>query len=230
VWGWQGSWLGLAAAALLLSLGTWRWLPREGTTSDRPATAGAAPVGGRRLLSWLTAAYFLEGLGYVVTGTFLVAQVQRLPGLAGYGASAWVLVGLAAVPSCVLWAHLARRAGYPTALTLAYGVQAAGIVLPVVWPSLIGIYSGAIFFGGTFMGIVTLTIGWGRTLLPQQSGWVIGLLTTAFGAGQILGPGAAGWLAERLDGFAIPLIAAALVVAAGGLLIPLGLWFETRKR
>lgn len=228
-WGWRGTWLGLSVAATLLGLGTWRWLRQGATAGERRPAAPDAGASGR-ILSWLTAAYFLEGLGYIVTGTFLVAQVQRLPGLAGHGAGAWVLVGLAAVPSCFLWARLARRIGFPTALVLAHGVQAAGIVLPALWPGMIGIYSGALLFGGTMLGIVTLSLGWGRALLPHQAGRVIGVLTTAFGAGQILGPVAAGWLAERLDGFTVPLIAAAAVVALGGLLIPLGLAVEKGRK
>ena len=112
---------------------------------------------------------------------------------------------------------------------LAHGVQAAGIVLPVLWPGIAGIYGGALLFGGTMLGIVTLALGWGRSLLPQQAGRVIGILTTAFGAGQILGPAAAGWLAERLDGFTVPLLAAAAAVALAGLLIPLGIWLNQRN-
>ncbi len=229
VWGWRGAWLGLSLLCLPLAAVTWRWLRDEAPSGPPSEGQTQAPGQGKRLLGWLTGAYFLEGLGYIVTGTFLVALVQRMPGLSGHGAGSWILVGLAAVPSCFLWAHLARIVGHPRALLAAHLLQAAGILLPVVLPGLLGVYGGALLFGGTMLGIVTLSLGWGRSLLPGQAGRVIGILTTAFGAGQIIGPTAAGWMAEHFDGFALPLFAAAAVVALGGLLIPLGMALEGRR-
>ncbi len=220
-WGWRGAWLGLAVLALPLLTCAWLALGRNGAGEKVPVRA-EAHNGSFAPLAWLTVAYFCEGLGYIVTGTFLVASVQRLPELAGHGAASWTVVGLAAIPSCLLWAWLARRTGFVAALVLAHLVQAAGILWPVLQPGPIGIYGGAVFFGATFLGIVTLAIAWGRTLLPQRGGWVIGLLTAAFGAGQILGPVAAGWLADRLDGFEVPLLLASLIVAAGAVFVLLG--------
>lgn len=227
-WGWQGTWLGLAALATLLGGGVWRWLADHhpaggGGKENRPEQARE-----RSFLPWLSASYFLEGLGYVVTGTFLVALVQRATGIAGVAAGSWIIVGLAAVPSCTLWAWLARRTGFATALVLAHFAQAAGIALPVLLPNAAGAFGSALLFGGTMLGIVTLALGWGRTLLPHQTSRVVGVLTTAFGAGQILGPAAAGWLAERTSGFSLPLLAAAGVVALGGLLIPAGMLHTSR--
>ena len=74
----------------------------------------------------LTLAYLLEGTGYIVTGTFLVAIVEQMRGLSGFGSSVWVVVGLAAAPLTVLWTALAARVGSPPALMLAYVVQACG--------------------------------------------------------------------------------------------------------
>ena len=224
-WGWRGTWLGLAVVAALLSLGAWSWLREGGHSAPRSHPPPSPPQKGARLLPWLTAAYFCEGLGYVVTGTFLVALVQRMPELAGHSAASWVMVGLAAIPSCFLWAHLARRIGYPSALVLAHMLQAIGILLPLLHAGTAGVYGGALFFGATFMGIVTLSVGWGRSLLPNRTGRVIGILTTAFGAGQIIGPAAAGRLAEITDGFTLPLVAAALIVVTGGALVVLGMVF-----
>lgn len=230
LWGWRGTWLGLAALAALLGGGVWRWLVQGASPGSGRKEKGGEREAGGRLLPWLAGAYFCEGLGYVVTGTFLVSMVQRTTGLPGVAAGSWVLAGVAAVPSCVLWSRLAARTGFPTAIVLAHLVQAVGIVLPLLLPNAAGAFGGALLFGGTMLGIVTLALGWGRTLLPHQTGRVVGILTTAFGAGQILGPAAAGWLADRMAGFAFPLVAAAAVVALGALLIPAGLLVHTMKR
>ena len=70
----------------------------------------------------------MEGIGYIVTGTFQVAIVDDTPELRGIGADVWIVVGLAVIPSAVLWAALAGRAGYARALAGAYLLQRGTVV------------------------------------------------------------------------------------------------------
>lgn len=106
---WRADWICLGALATLLVALCRVWLPRKGGVPP-PA---ASPRSSVRRTVWssaelplaialLCAAYFLEGGGYIVTGTFLPAIVKGLPGLGGLGMYAWILVGLAAAPSAVL--------------------------------------------------------------------------------------------------------------------------------
>jgi MFS family permease len=95
-------------------------------------------------------------------------------------------------------------------------------VLPVLVPGLVAAYVGAVLFGGTFMGIVALTMGLGQQLAPQHSARVLGLLTAAYGTGQIIGPLLAGLMAAHTDSFTLPLVGAAAIVAAGGVLLVVG--------
>jgi hypothetical protein len=54
-----------------------------------------------RPFALLFGSYTLEGVGYIIAGTFLVAAVaQHSPGWLGNGA--WLVVGLAAIPSAAL--------------------------------------------------------------------------------------------------------------------------------
>ncbi|HTN51508.1 MAG TPA: YbfB/YjiJ family MFS transporter, partial [Anaeromyxobacter sp.] len=121
-------WLALAVLAAALVLPAWRRLaplpPRA--AAPRAAGGGAPGVG----LWRLGAAYFLEGLGYIVSGTFAVSAVRRTPGLEALAPWTWVLTGLAAAPSALLWAAAGRRAGPRRALVLAHLVQALGMALP----------------------------------------------------------------------------------------------------
>ncbi|WP_431308621.1 YbfB/YjiJ family MFS transporter [Alicyclobacillus fastidiosus] len=54
-------------------------------------------------------AYGCEGLGYIITGSFLVTMATKMPTLNGFSAYCWVAVGLAALPSYIVWAYLAHR-------------------------------------------------------------------------------------------------------------------------
>ena len=218
--GWAGEWIGMGVLAAILSLPGILMLGRVPPFPPR----GAHPHGdthetGRTGFRLLAAAYFLEGLGYIVTGTFMVAVFRASPALSAYADNIWLIAGAAAVPSCLIWTLLAARAGFARALVAALLLQSLGILLPVVTDNGIAAIGSAILFGGTFMGIATLAVGFGRQLAPHDAARAIGMLTAAFGVGQVAGPLAGGWLAQASGGFALPLMAASGTVAFAALLL-----------
>ena len=128
--GWQapvgdpGDALGIALALPLLLIG-----PPLVVAGAGPA---GRPLGGDLSFGRLGLAYFLQGLGYIVSGTFAVRAVQQTPALADWAPWVWVATGLAAAPSAWLWAAVARRLGSRWALVAAFMLQAAGMALPAV--------------------------------------------------------------------------------------------------
>ncbi len=217
--GWRGDWLALALLAGVAIYPSWRWLLLD--HGETATTARERPILGRGVraaLALLLLAHLLEGLGYIVTGTFLVAIVDRMRGLGEFGPSVWIVVGLAAAPSGVVWAGLAARIGYARSLALAYVVQACGTGLPLLGGAGAALVS-AVLFGGTFIGISTLTLTLAGHIAPRRSAGLIGLLTAAFGLGQIAGPLLAGVLAGRTHTFGPALTAAAAIVLLGGILM-----------
>jgi len=216
---WRGMWFALAGVSVALALLTLPLWQRRHVR--RAAPPPAARPSEKFSSGLLIASYFLEGLGYVVTGTFLVAIAKQMPGIGGAAESLWIVVGLAGAPSTLLWSRVAQRWGAPAALIAAHLVQAAGIVLPVFSGSLWVALVAAVFFGGTFMGITAVIVGFGGRVSAHPAR-MIGLLTAAFGLGQMIGPVIAGRLAERQGGFDGSLLLAAGAVAAGAALIALG--------
>jgi len=213
-------WLALGGAAALLGAPAWF---RLAPVPPPPLRAGAPSASHPGMgFARLAAAYFLEGLGYIVSGTFAVAAVRRTPGLEALAPWTWVLTGVAAAPSALVWSGLGRRLGVRRALALAHLVQAAGMALPAASRTPAAALAGAGLFGATFVGIVTLAMLAGRALAPASPGRVVGTLTAVYGVGQMLGPLLAGALAERLGDPRPAVLAAAGVVAAGGLLVAPG--------
>lgn len=211
-------WLVLAGIAALLVVGPWRLLATRPVAA--PAGAAALPAAEPQVrFGRLAAAYFFEGLGYIVSGTFAVAAVRRTPGLEPLAAWTWVLTGLAAAPSAVVWSRLGARHGARATLAVAYLVQAVGMALPSLSRSPAAALAGAALFGGTFMGITTLALNAGRALAPAAPGRVIATLTAVYGVGQILGPLLAGALSQRLGDPRPGVLAAAGAVALGGVLL-----------
>lgn len=208
---WRAAWWASAALAAVLTVASWNLRPEPAPviTAERGrAAAGGPRIRTHRWFGLLFASYSLEGVGYIVAGTFLVAAIeQSSPGWVGSGA--WVLVGLAAVPSSALWARLGRRWSRPDLLLVALVVQAAGIALPALVGGAAAALVSAALFGATFIGVSTLALAAGAHLRFPRS---VALLTAGYSVGQILGPLAVAPLLRH--GYHQALILAAVVVLA----------------
>ncbi|MFD5796170.1 YbfB/YjiJ family MFS transporter [Streptomyces diastatochromogenes] len=206
---WRAAWWASAALTAILAIVSWRLRPEPApaaTAAPAGSAAGAPALRTRRRFGVLFASYTLEGIGYIVAGTFLVAAIgQSSPGWIGSGA--WVLVGLAAVPSSALWARLGRRWSRPGLLLVALVVQAAGIALPALIDGVAAALLSAVLFGATFIGVSTLALAAGAHLRFPRS---VALLTAGYSVGQVLGPLAVTPLLRH--GYHQALLLAALVV------------------
>lgn len=205
-----GWWLTAALAGAMAAV-SW---PALRDAHPKGAAAATPPKPVRFPLSLLAAAYFCEGLGYIVTGTFLVVVVKGTPGIADYANLSWVLVGLAALPSAAAWSWIGEHKGYLPALVAAHLVQAIGVALPALVPHPALVLLGAVMYGGTFLGIVGMALALGRAIDPARPARTMGLLTAVFGIGQIIGPVLAAWMAGW-GGWGPALVMAAATVLAG---------------
>ena len=104
------------------------------------------------------------------------------------------------------------------ALTTAYLLQSLGMYAGIYLAGLAGILVSAIAFGGTFMGITSLTLAEGTRRGAGKQNNIVAILTFAFALGQIIGPPSAGWLAQVSDGFGLTLMIAGGCVFLGGVL------------
>ncbi|MFC9915727.1 YbfB/YjiJ family MFS transporter [Streptomyces sp. NPDC127197] len=205
---WRTAWWIATVLTLLLTAASWKLDP---PAPQAPQTAGGPAKTRPRTHRWFTAlalSYTLEGIGYIIAGTFLVASItQDAPGWVGAGA--WVVVGLAAIPGSALWTSLARRWSRPTLLASALMLQAAGIALTALIPGSVSALVAAAAFGGTFVGIVSLALALGEHLQVPRA---IALLTAGYGIGQIIGP----LISQPLlgTGYSASLLLASVILAA----------------
>ena len=176
---------------------------------------GTLSGGGSGAYALLLVAYFLEGFGYIIGTTFLVVLIQSSSDIPLLADASWILTGLAAAASPPLW-RMAARAGYRRMLIIAFVLQGAGVLLPVLSASPVCALAGGLLLGGTFMGITMLSLQYGVSLSKRPSAHTIAVMTALYGVGQILGPFVAGRSAEGGQGFgfAFTVSAAALFLAA----------------
>lgn len=216
---WSSHWLALGGVGALFLWPAWRWRP---PVPPAPAahTAGPDEAGpSRRWLVTLAAAYFAAGWGFVISATFTVTIVEREPALAGQGALAWAMVGLAAMPAVFLWDRVARRIGESRALLAAFALQTVAVLLPALSGSLAAALLGALGYGATFIGIVSLTLALVGRRSPRNPGKAMARLTLSYGAAQVLAPALAGGMAQGSGSFHSTLWLTAGVMSLGMVLL-----------
>ena len=217
---WREQWFAFTAIGCVLAVPALAWLPR-------PDTSGLTTSGQKMVdkppstlyLRVFMAAYFCAGFGYVVSATFIVAIVNQLPGLAGRGNLAFLAIGLGAAPACFNWDLIARRTGDLNALILAAVLQIVGILLPVMVGGLVATLLGALLFGGTFIGMVSLVLSMAGRYYPTRPAKMMGKMTLSYGVAQIIGPAITGQLATHLGSYNAGLYVAAVVMALGTVLL-----------
>ena len=212
---WSDQWLAMAAIGLVFFIPAWFWRPPVPSVAVVSSAATALPKVSRRWMLTMAGSYFAAGWGFVISATFTVAIVEREPALAGQGPLAWALVGLAAMPAVFLWDKIARRWGDNRALLLAFGLQTIAILLPAVSGSLLAALAGAVGYGATFIGIVSLTLALVGRRAPQNPGKAMARLTLSYGAAQVIAPVVAGAMAQATGTFKGALWLTAAVMAAG---------------
>ncbi|TCZ80256.1 YbfB/YjiJ family MFS transporter [Paenibacillus albiflavus] len=230
----DGTWIGLALLAFILMIFVWFFI-RPSRSSFRAEVQSTPvihnlPTPPKKWIPWLAIAYSLEGLGYIVTGTFIVLIAQTSSSFHGDATMVWMIVGIVAAPSCIIWSKIAQKLGYVKSLIVSMVVQAIGILLPAIAESSVFIYASAILFGFTFMGITTVTTTLIRQMVPMNSSRIIGFFTTGYAFGQMLGPSLAGILANLTSSYRLALIGAAVVVFIGGLCLISGLKYESKYK
>ena len=217
---WREQWFAFTLMGAALAVPAWRWLPRPDTSAT---TAGGHKLvdnpPSRPFLVTFMASYFCAGIGYVVSATFIVAIINHIPAMQGQGAWVFLALGVAAAPACILWDLIARRTGEINALILASGLQIVGILLPVMGLGLGGAFAGAMLFGGTFVGMVSLVLAMAGRYYPTKPAKMMGKMTISYGIAQITGPAITGWLGGIQGNYETGLYFAAVVMILGTVLL-----------
>ncbi|MCD8841353.1 YbfB/YjiJ family MFS transporter [Staphylococcus arlettae] len=170
-----------------------------------------------KFIRYFSIAYFCEGAGYIITGTFLVAIVKSIPELADYAALSWMFVGLGAIPSTVLWSVIAEKMGYDKATYCAFILQIIGVSLPILSNHTLILMISSILFGSTFLGLTTLFMSTGQKLMYQSGGKsnLVASLTVIYSVGQMVAPAISGVLIGASNNYNIALAFATLVLIIG---------------
>lgn len=214
---WSMQWQLMGWLGVLFLIPAWLWMPAPTLHAHKPASQTTEPE--KRWQYLMIAAYFCAGVGYVVSATFIVAILEAMPILAGKGDWIWVMLGLAAVPSCFIWDRLSLKLGDLPTLLLAYLVQCVAIIIPALFDSTIMNLMGAMLFGFTFSGIVSLMLTLIGHKFPNNPPKAMAKLTISYGIAQIIAPAITGYWVKLSGGYHSALWGATLILAAGLVLL-----------
>jgi predicted MFS family arabinose efflux permease len=163
----------------------------------------------------LILAYFTEGVGFVVQGTFLPDIINSLEGLDGYGSLGWLVVGIAGIPSSIIWTRLAHNYGSVNIIIVAMALQVVGILIPAFSTNIyLNLLSGALY-GSTFIGLVALFMHLGGKLAGKNPVVLMGSMTAAYGIGQVGAPLYSVALIEQFGNYNSTLYVTAAIVFMG---------------
>ena len=213
---WDRQWLGLGLLGIAFFGPAWLWMPPP--VPVQPAAAQAASTSTtppRRWMWLLIAAYFCAGFGFAMGATYTVAILVKLPLLADKGGWVWVIVGLAAAPSCFLWDRVADAVGQVRALMMAFGLQMVSVLMPIATDHAWLNVGGAMLFGATFVGIVSLTLTLIGRCFPANPAKAMARMTLSYGVAQIIAPAMAGYIATASGSYHGALVVTALVMGCG---------------
>lgn len=226
--GWRGSWLVMAACALLAALVgglVLRNHPAEvglaalGATapSRAPVSRATTPVSRARILAHLGALYAAFGFTYVIYATFIVTALVQERGFPESTAGwFWSLIGLLSLASGPVFGGLSDRLGRSHGMMLVFGFQASAYALVALPLPPIFLWLSIVLFGLAMWSIPSImAAAVGDYLGPEQTATAFGKITVAFALGQILGPTLAGRLAEGGSGFAGSFAMASAIAALG---------------
>ena len=221
-YGWRMHWLASGALSMA-AVGAVVWLvPGEGTIP--PTVHRERGKGSDRRLVALIVAYGFFGFGYVITATFISTMVRTTPAIRSIEPVIWLVVGLAAIPSVLLWTWIGRRLGNDVGFAIACVLEGLGVAMSVLATGALAIVLSAALLGGTFMGLTALGLIHARTLSAGDPRRSIAFMTAAFGLGQMIGPAFAGYAFELAGSFLVPSL-----VAAGALIVSASLVLNLRS-
>ena len=222
-WPWNWQWWGYGALAFMC------WIPAMLLKPDvAPVAAVAArPMQKGRWMLPMVLMYFCAGVGFAFSATYMVTLVESLPGLAGQGPLAWLVVGLASIPAVYAWDRLARSMGTIVALGLALSMQMLSVVLPALMSDLWVALLSAALFGGTFTGIVSMTLAFVGQHSPSNPGKAMARLTLSYGVAQVVTPTLTAFVLASTGNYQAPLWMTALFLGLG---IALLAWVHQRSQ
>ena len=130
----------------------------------------------------------------------------------------WSVLGIMTLLAPIVWQRVftGRADGIPMAATM--GVLSIGAALPMLAPSIVGVWVSAALFGSSVFMVPAAATSFVKVNLPRGA-WGSGLavVTSLFAIGQTIGPVGAGWISDYWGSLSVGLGVSAALLLSGAL-------------
>ena len=226
-WKSSSGWLAFGTLALGLTALIWPVLSGRNTLvspiTAHTAHSNTASEHSTGEVALLASAYGVAGFGYIITATFLPVIARQVLAGSAWLDMFWPILGCGVIIGALLASRMTKVRDLRWMLIACYLIQATGVAMSQILPSLLGFALGSLLVGLPFTAITYFAMQEARRIRPQHVASTMGLLTALYGLGQILGPPMAGYLLSRAAtvsaGFDL-----ALNIAAGSLLLGIAMF------
>ena len=218
--GWRIAWA-LFALTALAALVAGFFLLRN------PATAG--PTGSHKVdkarvfrnshVITVGLLYGIVGITYIVQAVFMYSYALESGVSALTAGRLAAASGILSIFSSPCWGWLSDRYGRALVLRICVSMTLAGILVPVIFPTLGGFATHYLVVGCTMSGMFGAILAAStETVGPHEAPLAVSFVTLFYAVGQFAGPAAAGLLIEHAGGFRTAFAACCIVLAMGVLL------------
>ena len=132
--------------------------------------------------------YFFFGIGYIIFGTFISAMVKSSFESSFFQYFSWVIVGLFAIPSVIIWDWVAKKISRDLLLFFSCSTVTLGISFLFFGKNLFFLLISCVLYGLGVPGSVALVLVEGKKRFIGSINVSIAIMTTTFSIGQIFGP------------------------------------------
>ena len=144
----------------------------------------------------ITFGYFFFGVGYIIFGTFISAIAKDLFEIYSYQYLSWIVVGIFAIPSVLIWDWVSKKIRTDFLLFFSCLTVALGVSILFFNNNLNYFLISCILYGLGVPGSVALVLVEGKKRFIGNVNISVAIMTTAFSVGQILGPFVSGILID----------------------------------
>ena len=210
---WKGQWLFMALICLILFIPVIILTPAQPKKTQKNLDSKSKTNGSFILLC---IGYTFFGFGYIIYGTFISDFLRSSQDLNFLGNMAWLIAGIAAIPSAIFWQKIGTLTSIDTSLLLSSFVSALGALILFFTLSQPLIIISCILFGFGIPGIVSLTLLEGKNRFKGNTTTSIAILTTFFSIGQILGPYISGSIIDYYNDYLLAILISSISLGLGG--------------
>ena len=163
--------------------------------------------------------YGIVGITYIVQAVFMYSYALESGVSALTAGRLAAASGILSIFSSPCWGWLSDRYGRALVLRICVSMTLAGILVPVIFPTLGGFAAHYLMVGCTMSGMFGAILAAStETVGPHEAPLAVSFVTLFYAVGQFAGPAAAGLLIEHAGGFRTAFAACCIVLAMGVLL------------